>query len=202
MSQDIPRIVLASASAVRRRLLTNAGIAFTVDPADIDEPAVKSELRARHASSEETATELALRKARLIAGRHPDALVIGADQILVLGDAWFDKPPDRAAATRHLKAMSGRTHKLISAVVVLEGRRELWKFADTATLDMRTLSDAFIDRYLDEVGPAVFTTVGAYQLEGLGSQLFDRVAGDFFTVLGLPLLPLLGFLRHRGIITA
>jgi len=193
-------LVLASASAIRRTILTNAGLTVTVDPAHIDEPAVKAELRQHQMPVETVAIELAVRKAKSVAQRHPGALVIGADQMLEAGGEWFDKPVDRAGARRQLAALSGRTHRLISGVAVVDGDQEIWRTADAVTLHMRQLTPAFIETYLDRVGEAALTSVGAYQLEGLGAQLFKRIEGDYFTVLGLPLLPLLAFLRERGII--
>jgi len=193
-------LVLASASAIRRTMLINAGLTVTVDPAQIDEQAVKAELRAHQSPVETVAIELAVRKAKSVAGRHPGALVIGADQILDAAGEWLDKPADRVAAARQLASLSGRTHRLISGVAVVAGGQEVWRMADAVTLHMRTLTPAFIETYLDRVGGAALTSVGAYQLEGLGAQLFRRIDGDYFTVLGLPLLPLLAFLRERGII--
>ena len=193
-------LVLASASTIRRTILANAGLTVTVDPAHIDEQAVKTELRAHQAPVETVAVELAVRKATSVSPRHPGALVIGADQMLDAGGEWLDKPADRAAAARQLAALSGRTHRLISGVAVVTDGEEIWRTADVVTLHMRRLSPAFIETYLDRVGSAALTSVGAYQLEGLGAQLFRRIDGDYFTVLGLPLLPLLTFLRERGII--
>lgn len=195
-------LILASASAVRRALLTNAGVAIEVDPVALDEASIKAAMRAQGAPAEMAALELAVAKARSVAPRHPGALVLGADQMLEAGDAWFDKPGDRAAAKRQLELLAGRRHRLVSAAAVIEDGQEVWRHADSVTLHMRALSPAFIDAYLDRVGAAALSSVGAYQLEGLGAQLFDRVDGDYFTVLGLPLLPLLAFLRRRGIIPA
>jgi septum formation protein len=193
-------LVLASASAIRRTILANAGIVVAADPASIDEVAVKKEMRAQAAPVESVAIELAARKAGAVSARHPGALVIGADQILEAGGEWLDKPANRAAAERQLGSLSGRTHRLISGAAIVEDGREIWRAADTVTLHMRSLSPDFIASYLDRIGPAATTSVGAYQLEGLGAQLFTRIDGDYFTVLGLPLLPLLAFLRQRGII--
>lgn len=202
MSPGARSLVLASASRTRRSLLQNAGLEVVTDAAEIDEGAVKDEMRRHGAAVEAVALELATRKAQAVATRHPDALVIGADQMLDAGGSWFDKPTDRAAAARQLAALAGRTHRLVSATVVIEGGREIWRTADSATLHMRPLGPAFIERYLDQVGPAALGSVGAYQLEGRGAQLFTRIEGDYFTILGLPLLPLLAFLRQHGIIDA
>ncbi len=193
-------LVLASASAIRRTLLKNAGLDFLVDPAHVDEAAIKADLRAQSAAVETAAVELAASKAAAVAERHPTALVLGADQILECGGTWFDKPADRAAAGAQLALLSGRPHRLISAAVIVEDGREVWRYADTVTLHVRPLSSGFIDSYLSTMGATALQSVGAYQLEGLGAQLFERVEGDYFTVLGLPLLPLLAFLRRRGII--
>ncbi|MBI3453034.1 MAG: Maf family protein [Rhodospirillales bacterium] len=134
------------------------------------------------------------------ASRHPGALVIGADQMLDCNGVWFDKPVDRAHAAAQLAALSGKTHRLISVAVAVQNGTRLWHATDTAKLIMRPLSDEFIAVYLDTVGDAACASVGAYQLEGLGAQLFARVDGDYFTILGLPLWPLLGFLRAHGVI--
>ena len=193
-------LVLASASRTRRTVLENAGLDILADPADLDEGAVKQAMRQQGAAVEAVAIELATQKALSVAARHPDTLVIGADQMLEAGDIWFDKPLDRDAAARQLEVLAGRTHRLISAAVVIEGGHAVWRIADAASLHMRPLSRAFIGRYLDRMGTAALASVGAYQLEGLGAQLFTRIKGDYFTILGLPLLPLLAFLRRHGII--
>lgn len=195
-------LVLASASAIRRTLLANAGVAVTVDPSRVDEAAIKAAMRSHGAPAEMAALEIAAAKASEVSARHPGALVLGADQMLEAGGQWFDKPADRAAAGRQLEALAGRSHRLISAAVVVEDGREIWRHAASVVLQMRPLSAEFIAAYLDRAGPAALASVGAYQLEGLGVQLFERVEGDYFTVLGLPLLPLLAFLRSRGIIAA
>jgi len=193
-------VVLASGSAIRRTLLTNAGVVLTVDPADIDESALKDRLKAENAPVQTAAIELAGAKAQAVSRRHPGKLVIGADQILALGVEWFDKPTSRPTAAQQLERLAGRSHQLISAVAVVEDGVELWRTAQSVTLHMRPLSRAFIDRYIEQAGDTVLSSVGAYQLEGLGSQLFTAIEGDYFTVLGLPLLPLLAFLRQRGIL--
>ena len=196
------KLVLASGSAIRRTLLTNVGLTFTVDPADVDEAALKEQMQAQDAPAAMAAIELAAAKAQAVSGRHPGALVIGADQLLTLGKEWFDKPADRSAAIAHLERLSGRSHTLVCGIAVVENGTEVWRTAQTVTLHMRPLTRAFIEDYLDRAGNKVLASVGAYQLEGLGAQLFTAVEGDYFTVLGLPLLPLLAFLRQRGMMPA
>lgn len=193
-------IVLASASVVRRALLENAGVRVVVDPGRVDEDEIKSALKGGGASAETTAEALAEAKAQRVSGRYWDSLVVGADSMLDCNGVWFDKPGDRAHAAAHLAALSGKTHRLISAVMVVRNNTRLWHHTGVAKLTMRTLSPAFIDTYLDAVGDAALASVGAYQLEGLGAQLFARVEGDYFTILGLPLLPLLDFLRNHGVV--
>ena len=193
-------LVLASASRTRLALLQNAGLNVVADPAAIDEAAVKAEMRAQGVGIEMVAIELATRKAQAVAARHSESLVIGADQMLETAGRWLDKPADRAAAARQLADLSHRSHRLVAAAVVVEAGREVWRTANTVVMHMRELSPTFIDHYLDRVGDAALASVGAYQLEGLGAQLITRVEGDYFTILGLPLLPLLGFLRQHGVI--
>lgn len=147
-----------------------------------------------------TATELALAKAKLVSVRHPGRLIIGADQILDLDGAWFDKPEDMAEAVDHLKRLAGRTHCLVSAVCVVRDNEPLWDHVETARLTMRPLSLNFLQRYLAEAGPEILESVGAYRLEGRGAQLFSRIDGNHFAILGLPLLPLLDILRRQGVI--
>jgi septum formation protein len=180
-------------------MLTAAGVPFEAIPADLDESALKRDLAS--AGPEAVAAALARAKAESVSATSAGALVIGADQMLECDGRWFDKPADRMAARRQLLTLRGRTHRLISAVAVVRDGNLLWEHRDDAHLAMRQFSETFLDRYLDAVGPAVQASVGAYQLEGLGAQLFDSVAGDFFTILGLPLLPLLSFLRDEGILT-
>lgn len=197
-----PRVVLASSSPSRRRLLADAGLPAVGEAPQIDETEVKAALSAEGADTEQVAEALAELKAQRVARRHPDALVIGADQMLECEGRWFDKPEDLSQAADSLRALSGRTHRLVSSACVVRDGTCLWHHGDHARLTMRQLSDTFIDDYLAALGERALDSVGAYQLEGLGAQLFTRVEGDYFTILGLPLLPLLGFMRqHRVLVT-
>jgi septum formation protein len=196
---DAPQVVLASASAIRRILLANAGIACEADPAAVDEEEIKRAMKADGAPATAVAETLAEMKAMRVAPRHPGALVFGADQMLDCNGTWFDKPADREHAAAHLMALAGRTHRLVSALVCVHNGARVWHHTATASLTMRRLSRPFIERYLDAAGPKAWQSVGAYQLEGLGAHLFSRVEGDYFTVLGLPLLAMLAFLRERGV---
>jgi septum formation protein len=194
-----PELILASGSRVRADMLRRAGLAFTVLLAPVDEDEVKAAFKADDAPVEDCAVALAELKATRVSARHPDALVIGADQILDLDGQWFDKPKDMAEARSHLARLSGRTHRLVTGAVVARDGTRLWHTLDEARLTIRNLSDAALDTYLGMAGEQVLSSVGAYQLEGLGSTLFSRVEGDFFTILGLPLLSLLTFLREHGV---
>ncbi|MGE5475289.1 MAG: Maf family protein [Bacteroidales bacterium] len=194
-------IVLASGSATRRAMLENAGVAFVVDTAPVDEAAVKDAMRAETDNPARVAEVLAELKATRVSARHPGAIVIGADQMLECGRVWFDKPADRAGARAQLLALRDHTHRLVSSVVAVRDGQRLWHHTDQARLTMRRFSDAFLDSYLEQAGDAVLSSVGAYQLEGLGAQLFMAVEGDHFTILGLPLLALLDFLRENGELT-
>jgi septum formation protein len=194
------RLVLASKSAIRREMLLGAGIPVEVRPADIDERA--TEQRAASQAADAVATLLAREKARAVAAQLPGRLVLGADQVLAFGQQRFSKPGDRVAAREQLRALGGRTHQLHSAVALVRDETTLFEHCQTARLTMRAFSDQFLERYLDEVGPAVTASVGGYQLEKAGVQLFERVEGDHFVVLGLPLLALLRFLRDGGWLAA
>jgi septum formation protein len=189
-------LALASKSAIRRTLLESAGVPVEVCAANIDERGIEAKSSAQ--TPEAVSALLAREKASAIARVMPGRLVLGADQVLGLDNQRFSKPNDRAAAHVQLRALSGRTHALYSAVVFVQDSTVLFEHVGIARLTMRTFSDRFLDDYLDAVGDAAMASVGAYQLEGLGVQLFDRIEGDYFTVLGLPLLPALEFLRRHG----
>jgi septum formation protein len=189
-------LVLASRSAVRAALLGAAGIPVEVRPADIDERSVETGVPSEPPTA--IAALLARQKALAVAGLHPARLVLGADQVLALDAKLFSKPADRAAARAQLRALSGRTHELHAAIAFVRDATVVFEHVGTARMTMRSFSDRFLDAYLEAVGSAATASVGAYQIEGLGIQLFERVEGDYFTVLGLPLLTALDFLRRHG----
>jgi septum formation protein len=189
-------LVLASKSAVRRAVLESAGIPVTVHPADIDERGI--ETASGSAGPGEVAGLLAEKKALAVAAALPGRLVVGADQTLALGSRRFSKPADRAAARAQLETLRGQTHQLHSGVVIVRDDAVLYRHVESASLTMRAFSDRFLDAYLDAAGAAVTASVGGYQLERIGIHLFEQIDGDHFTILGLPLLPLLAFLRHEG----
>jgi septum formation protein len=192
-------LVLASQSRARGMLLSNAGLMFEAIPAEIDERAIQKASGLNGPA--EVAMKLAAEKARAVAVRHPDRIVVGADQTLAQRDRLFDKPADRDAAREQIRLLAGKTHELHSAfAVAIEGEIATTQVA-VARMTVRALDDGAIDRYLDAVGDAAMTSVGAYQLEGLGVHLFERIEGDHFTILGLPLLQLLAFLRDRDLIS-
>jgi nucleoside triphosphate pyrophosphatase len=193
-------LVLASKSAVRHAMLRDAGLTVEIVPADIDERTI--EQRAGLHDPGEVAALLAREKARAVADALPDRLVLGADQTLALGERRFSKPTDRAAARAQLEALSGRTHELHSAIALVRAGAVVFEHREVARLTMRALSKEFLDAYLDAMGAAVTTSVGGYQLEKAGIQLFERIDGDHFVILGLPLLGLLQFLRREGWLAA
>jgi len=195
-------IILASASAARAALLRGAGVPIVVDVAAIDEAEVTVSLQAEGADPAAIAVTLAELKAQRVTRRHPGSLVVGADQVLECDGVLFDKPPDLAVARTQLLALRGRVHRLMSAVVLVRDGRRIWHHLGRADMTMREFSTGFLDRYLDSVGDAARHSVGAYQLEGAGAQLFAAVDGDYFTILGLPLLPLLDILREHGVLSS
>jgi len=188
-------LVLASKSTARLALLAGAGIAVEVLPADIDERGIEARASAKDAGV--AAVLLAREKARAVAAQRPGRLVLGADQTLTLGTRRFSKPADQNAARDQLRDLRGKTHALHSAAVVVRDSDVLFEHADAARMTMRMFSDSFLEQYLDLVADAVTSSVGGYQLENAGVQLFERIEGDYFTILGLPLLPLLDFLRRE-----
>lgn len=194
------RIILASRSPHRRHLLEQAGVAVESMASTIDERAVEATLEGTGAAPGDVALVLAEAKAVEVSNRAPGALVIGADQTLSLEGMLFHKPADMAGARRHLLSLSGKTHHLDSGVVLARDGDVLWRHVSTAAMTMRPLSPQFIGRHLARVGDAALGSVGAYQVEGEGIQLFQAIDGDFFTIVGLPLLPLLAALRERGAI--
>jgi septum formation protein len=194
------RIILASGSPFRKTLLANAGIEFSAVPAEIDERAVEAPLQGSGTTPEDVALILAEAKALDVSERNPGALVIGCDQTLSLGDHVFHKPDGMEGARRHLLSLSGKTHQLNSAVVLARDGETLWRHVSVARLTMRKLDPAFIGRHLARVGDKALASVGAYQIEGEGIQLFEKIEGDYFTIVGLPLLPLLAALRDLGAI--
>jgi septum formation protein len=196
-----PAIVLASKSRSRAAVLAGAAVAFETEDSAVDEDALKAGLLAGGASPRDVAERLGEAKALAVSARRPADLVIGADQTLDLGGALYDKPADLAEARRHLVAMRGRSHALHGGIVAAEGGEVVWRTTETSRLWMRDFSNAFLDGYLARGGAALLASVGAYQLEGEGAQLFERIEGDYFAILGLPLLPLLAFLRERGAIS-
>jgi septum formation protein len=193
-------LILASKSAARRALLDAAGVPIVPQPAELDERGLEHDAPSQGPAA--VAGFLARAKASHVAKLFPGRLVLGADQTLALGDERFAKPIDRAAARAQLRALSGRNHDLHSAIAFVQDGNVLFEHVGYAWLTMRALSDQFLDRYLDAVGDAATASVGAYQIEGPGVQLFERVDGDYFTILGLPLMAVLDFLRRHGCLLA
>lgn len=193
-------LILASSSASRQMLMRNAGLTFSAIPADIDERALDEQLERDGASPEEVALELARAKALAVSALYPEALVLGCDQTMALGARVYHKPKTMAEAEAHLLTLSGKVHRLNSAAVLVQHGEVVWQIVSSAELTVRTLSAEFVSRHLKRVGEKALSSVGAYQLEGEGIQLFTSIEGDYFTILGLPLLPLLSKLRDMDVI--
>jgi septum formation protein len=193
-------LLLASRSHARRVLLEAAGIRISIQPAALDEREL--EARAAPEGPRAAASLLAGAKAAAVAMQHPGRYVLGADQTLALDDRRFHKAADRKAARAQLLALRGKTHLLHSAIAVVRDGQTVFEYVDTARMTMRNFSDAFLDRYIETMGDALTGSVGCYQLEAAGIQLFERIEGDYFTILGMPLLPLMRWLRNQGLLAA
>jgi len=192
------KLILASSSKYRAKILKNAGLDVMIQPAQIDERSVEREMG--QTAPDILALQLSVAKAREVARRFPDSCIIGCDQILELEGKVLHKPSNMAEAKQRLRALSGKVHKLHSAIVLFQGDRLIWRHVETAKMTVRSLEEAFLTRYLIKVGEAVLTSVGVYQIEGLGIQIFDEIEGDYFTIIGLPLLPLLHQLRQLDLV--
>ena len=197
-----PSLVLASGSPTRAALLRAAGLSFSVSVSQVDEATVKDSLRAEDPTGVEAARALAALKARRVSARAPDAYVVGADQLLVCEGEWLDKPGTRERARAQLRFLRGRRHELVTAVAVVRGDAVLWDQAVRPRLTVRRFTDAFLESYLDHAGEKILSCPGGYMVEDLGVHLFDDIAGDSFAILGLPLLPLLSFLRGHRVVPA
>ena len=193
-------LILASASRVRASMLQAAGVSVEVIPARVDESELKIALKGQGATPAEVAISLADLKALQVSRSRPGRLVLGADQMLDCDGAWLDKPESREAARDQLLTLRGRKHRLTSAAVLARDGARIWHHTAAAELTMRAFTEAFLDGYLAEAGEAVLSSVGAYQLEGLGAQMFERIEGDYFVILGLPLLPVLDILREQNVL--
>ena len=200
-SSSIP-LILASASPFRRQLMTQAGLTFSSEAAAIDERLIEAPLEEAGVSPDRVALALAIAKAADVARRHPHSLVIGSDQTLSLGSRVYHKPASLQEAADHLRSFSGKTHRLNSAIALVKAGEVVWEHVSHADLSVRLLSEKFIMQHLAKVGERALTSVGAYQLEGEGIQLFSKIDGDYFTILGLPMLPLLNKLRELDVIDA
>jgi septum formation protein len=200
LQYPVPELILASGSSARRALLLAAGLTFAVKPADVDEAKVKREAREAGADATSTALRLAELKAQAVANDNQESLVIGADQLLVCDEVWFDKPANVESAVEQLRRLRGRTHELVTAVACYQGDDRLWHHVAVPRLAMRDFSDGFLGAYLEKEKDAVTASVGGYRLEGLGIHLFDTIEGEYAAILGLPMLSLLSFLRRRDIL--
>lgn len=194
------KLILASASQSRAKILQGAAISFTALPAAIDEEALKATLLAESAPADRFAAALAAAKALHVSTAHRDALVLGADQVLEFADKLVNKSADLAQARALLRELRGRAHRLISALALAQNGKLVWTHSNTSTLHMRQFSDGFLEDYLAREGDALLAGVGCYRLEAIGAQLFEAIEGDYFSILGLPLQPLLAELRKKGVI--
>ena len=192
-------LFLASGSQIRRDILRNAGVAFEVAKSGVDEDLIKAAMRAENIGPSDQAMALAEAKAARVSNTRP-GLVIGADQMLSVGRDVFDKPVDQTDLRLRLLELKGKTHRLETAVCIAEDGAIVWRFLARPALTMRAFSDAFLEQYLERVGDTVLSSVGGYHFEGLGAQLFSEIEGDYYAILGLPLIPLLDYLRIRGIL--
>lgn len=199
---EAQRLILASGSSARRAMLSAAGIVFDVVPAEIDEDAIKSAMTSENDGVEaiDVARALAAEKALAVARTHPGTLVIGSDQVLVFDRQMFSKAANTSQARQTLSTLRGSTHQLVSAVALASSDAVVWQTVDSAQLTMRRFSNDFLDDYLNVNGERILSCVGCYEIEGAGVQLFERVEGDHFTIMGMPLLPLLSELRNRGVL--
>lgn len=195
-----PKIILASGSLIRRELLVNAGVEFDVITKPVDEAAIKASLLNEDVSVRDIADALAEAKSVRVSAQN-EGLVIGADQIMTMDGILYDKPTSLEEAKNRLMTMRGKTHYLIGAVVISETGNAIWRYMSKTKLDMRPFSEEFLDEYIEAEGETILQSVGGYRFEGRGSQLFSKVDGDFFSILGLSLLPVLDFLRERGALT-
>lgn len=197
-------LILASGSQARKQMLAAAGLQFDVVPADIDERAIRTALETgdNPLEPDDIADILARAKAEHVSRAKPEALVIGSDQVLALDETIFEKPANADVARANLLSMRGRAHELHAAVALAHGGETVWSHSDIATMTMRKFSAGFLDDYIAKSGNGILSSVGAYQLEGMGVQLFEKIEGDYFTILGMPLLPLLQELRARGVVAA
>ncbi|RTL66087.1 MAG: septum formation protein Maf [Hyphomicrobiales bacterium] len=204
MADPAARLVLASGSPFRRKMLQDAGLVFDVAVAKIDERALENALKARGQAvgASEIAVALAVAKAQAVSEQRPDALVIGCDQVLGFENELISKAEDVSAARAQLRLLRGKTHTLHSGIALVERGEVVWKHVEIARMSMRPFSDAFLEDYLRAMGERVCQTVGGYEIEGRGIQLFERIEGDHFTIIGLPLLALLGRLRDLGVVPA
>jgi septum formation protein len=193
-------LILASSSATRVGIFQGAGLVFKTERPTVDEATIRRSMIASGADVESGAARLADLKALEISAKHPAGLVVGADQILEHEGAWFEKPVNIDQARNQLEQLSGGQHRLISSVAVALNNSVIWRHTDHAVLNMRTLSEGFLTDYLQIMGDRLLSSVGGYQIESLGAQLFDSVTGDYFTILGLPLLPVLKFLREKDVL--